>query len=178
MDPQFQHKAHTMATGHPFSHLVCQHGARDDIANGKDGGNRGLEFVINLDAAAFVQLNTHAFKIQAIGVGLATYGARSTHIGYHMLANLSRCANLVERVCMWVELLLHQTLLQWSRTAATEAASGRNLPVDTSTTSASSTSASPPFAGSTVSFTMSPDTSAPETLVPSLKLSPCFCSDL
>jgi hypothetical protein len=118
MDAQFQHKAHRMATGHPFSHLVCEHGARDDIANGKYGGNRGLELVINLDAAAFVHLNAHAFKIQAIGVGLATYGARSTHIDYHMLANFSRCANLVERVCTWVELLwytVHQTLLQWSK---------------------------------------------------------------
>ena len=54
--------------------------------------------------------------------------------------------------------------------------SGRR-PMQTSTMSASSVSAAPPFAGSTVSVTPASAVSALVTLVPSLNFSPCLASD-
>src|SRR3546814_18269372 len=47
-------------------------------------------------------------------------------------------------------------------------------PIDTSTQSAVIVSASPPFAGSTVTVAFLPLTATPVTLVPSLNSTPCF----
>lgn len=46
--------------------LVGKHGAVDDVANGVDAVNVGLEVVVHLDAAALIQLHTHLLQAQPI----------------------------------------------------------------------------------------------------------------
>ncbi len=51
--------------------LVRQHRAGDDVADGVDAGDVGLEMVIDDDAAALVLLDAERFEAEAFGVGHA-----------------------------------------------------------------------------------------------------------
>ena len=54
--------------------LVGEHGAGDDVTDGVDAGEVGLEVGVDDDAAAFIELEAGFLSAEASRVGLTAHG--------------------------------------------------------------------------------------------------------